>query len=299
MRVSPVAAAAALALAIWPRMAPAQAPPSLDVLLTRAGRYAEEFTDCFSSVVAEEDYVQDSTTSRVGPNGTGDGAHGRASHRVLRSDFLLVQLPNSTAWMPFRDVFEVDGKAVHDRDQRLEKLFLDPTPKSVEKANAIAKESARYNLGNMTRTVNNPVFVLAFMQSDYQSHFAFDLDKADPEVGPGVWIVNYRETARPTIVRAAYDRDMPAHGRVWIDALTGRIFRTELALDDANVVARVTTSFRFDAAFGIAVPEQMSESYLVGTALERQQELRGVATYGRFRRFAVEAGQSVDLPKGR
>jgi hypothetical protein len=299
MRVWPLALSAALVLMAWSSVPAAQEPPSLDVLLARAGRYAEDFTDHFSSVVAEEDYVQDSTTSRVGPNGTGDGSHGRASHRVLRSDFLLVQLPNSTTWMPFRDVFEVDGKAVHDRDERLEKLFLQPTSKSVEKANAIARESARYNLGNMTRTVNNPVFALAFMQLDYQTHFAFDLEKADPDVGSAVWIVGYRETARPTIVRAAYDRDMPAHGRVWIDALTGRILRTELALDDANVVARVATSFRFDDAFGIAVPEEMTEYYLVGTALERQQELRGIATYGRFRRFAVDADQSVDLPKGR
>ena len=34
---------------------------------------------------------------------------GEIRHRELKSDFLLVKVPNGLDWVPFRDVFEVDG----------------------------------------------------------------------------------------------------------------------------------------------------------------------------------------------
>jgi hypothetical protein len=272
--------------------------PSIDQLVARMGRYAAAFADEFSSVVSEEHYIQDSSTGRLGTN-RGGNPRGQPAHRELRSDFLLVEPPGQTSWLPFRDVFEVDGEAVRDRNQRLEQLFLQSSATAVQQASAIAKESARYNLGEMTRTVNNPVLVLAFLQPDYQTHFRFEIDDADPAAGADVWIVSYRETERPTFIRGAFDRDMPAHGRVWVDAATGRVVRTELSLADNAVVARVTTSFEQSDAFAIAVPTEMREEYVIGSGVQRQQQLRGIATYGRFRRFAVKADEAVELPPAR
>ena len=48
----------------------------------------------------------------------------RARHRDLRSDFLLVKSPETQALVPFRDVIQVDGITVRDREARLAKLFL-------------------------------------------------------------------------------------------------------------------------------------------------------------------------------
>ena len=48
----------------------------------------------------------------------------RARHRDLRSDFLLVKSPETQALVPFRDVIQVDGIMVRDREARLAKLFL-------------------------------------------------------------------------------------------------------------------------------------------------------------------------------
>ncbi len=289
-----LAVALALGTALAGPRAVAQAPPTA-ALVAAAGRYAVAFANEFSSVVAEEHYIQDSTTGRLGTN-QGATSRGQPAHRDLRSDFLLVEPPGETSWLPFRDVFEVDGEAVRDRNQRLERLFLGASPDAVAKANDIAKESARYNLGQMTRTVNNPVLVLAFLQPDYQPHFAFEIDKVDPEVGANVWIVNYHETGRPTFIRAAYDRDMPAHGRVWIEVPSGRVLRTELNLEDQSVVARITTSFVLAEGFKIAVPSEMREDYTLGAGMRQQQRLTGVATYGRFRRFNVQADEDVALP---
>mgnify|MGYP003694380831 CR=1 FL=1 len=39
-------------------------------------------------------------------------------HRELKSDFLLVKV-GPLEWLPFRDVYEVDGTPIRDREGRL------------------------------------------------------------------------------------------------------------------------------------------------------------------------------------
>ena len=45
----------------------------------------------------------------------------------LRSDLLLVKTEADEGWVSFRDVYDVDGAPVRDRDDRLKKLFLEPS----------------------------------------------------------------------------------------------------------------------------------------------------------------------------
>ena len=66
-----------------------------------------------------------------------------ARNRRLRSDFLLVSVSTAQDWVPFRDVFEVDAQPIRDREQRLSRLFLNPSPDSLQQANRIQEESAR------------------------------------------------------------------------------------------------------------------------------------------------------------
>ena len=61
---------------------------------------------------------------------------------MLRSDVLVIA-NQATGWVVFRDVFEVDGKAQRDRDERLMKLFLKPDADTFRQAQRIAEESAR------------------------------------------------------------------------------------------------------------------------------------------------------------
>ena len=212
-----------------------------------------------------------------------------ARNRALKSDFLLVSVSTAQDWVPFRDVFEVDGQLIRDRDSRLAKLFLKPSQNSMEQANRIQDESARYNLGNMRRTINNPVLGIAMLQSDFQSRFHYSLGKIDAKVGPGVWIIEYKEEARPSFVRGRSDLDLFAHGRLWIEADTGRLMKTEVLLDQPSLRARITTSFRFDNRFGIAVPYEMQEEYKVDNGIK----VTAVATYDRFRRFDVSTEDTL------
>jgi hypothetical protein len=212
-----------------------------------------------------------------------------ARHRELRSDFLLVSLQGSFEWVPFRDVFEVDALPVRDREQRLTKLFIEPSAGTLEQAERIRDESARYNLGTMKRTINNPILGLAVLQADFQQRFRFSLGKPDPTVGPGVWIVEYREELKPTMIRGRSDLDLFAHGHLWIEAETGRLLKTDVFLEQPTLRGAVTTIFRADDRFGIAVPAEMQESYTT----DGGARVTAVATYDRFRRFGVQTTQDI------
>jgi len=262
---------------------------SVELLLGRAGWYVLDFLDKFSNVVSEETYLQDSSvpmqsSAVLGRAGT------VARNRVLKADFLLVSVNSAREWVPFRDVFEVDGQTIRDREQRLARLFLKPSPDSLEQALNIADESARFNLGNMKRTVNNPVLGIIVAEGESQRRFRYSLGKLDPKVGPGVWIVEYKEVEKPAFIRGRSDLDLFAHGRIWIEAETGRIMKTEVLLDQPSLRARITTSFRFDDRFGIAVPYEMQEEYKFDSGVR----VTAIATYARFRRFDVSTDETLN-----
>ena len=283
------------AAAVW-TIRTSAAPSRTEEILARAGVYVAEFIQRFSSIVAEERFVQDGR--RVGgpkgePRGKSKGSDGRTLgaegvtlHRELASDYLLVQKPGKAEWRAFRDVFQVDGQLVRDRSERLTELFVQPSTEALARADEIEREGARYNLGDPERTLNNPLIALAFLQSRYQSRFRFALRDLDSDAGPGVWILEFREQTRPTLLRRLPDSDLPARGRLWIEDRTGRVVKTELAVSDDD---EITSWFRFDERFQIALPVEMRESYWYGN-----QYVTGIARYSRFRQFGVETEQKID-----
>jgi len=278
---------------------------SLNELLARANLATLEVIDQLSNVVAEERYVQDSNVllpaiPMAAIRGAGRGGvasaitpTGTAKHRELRADFLVVK-STPDVWQPFRDVFEVDGVPIRDRQARLAKLFLDNKGDAEARAAEIAAESARYNLGAVERTINNPIFALIFLQPETQSRFRFSEgkgDKSDRLVGPNVRVVAYVEEARPTVIRGQPGQDMPAFGRFWIDERTGRVLKTELRVEQKGVRASLSTEFRVDDRLGILVPAELHESYELADS-----HVTGIATYSRYRRFDVQASEDIVTP---
>jgi formylglycine-generating enzyme required for sulfatase activity len=276
---------------------------SLAVLLDRAGWYLDSFIEEFENVVAEEIYTQDASSPLPSFMPTGRNAVPlppsiaeamRARHRDLRSDYLLVKSPDTSALVPFRDVLEVDGVAVRDRETRLAKLFLGSHTDAMAQAAQLANEGARYNLGNMHSTLGNPILGLGVLQKSYQPRFQFSLVKEDKTIGPGVWMVDYKETSMPAMIHGEAGRDLFAHGRLWIDAPSGRVVKTELRVEQPAVRAVITTSFQVEERSGIAVPTEMREQYTFGNG----NHVYSVATYGHFRRFDVSANEELSTPLG-
>jgi hypothetical protein len=280
-----------------------QPPTGLGELLDRASRYVESFQRNFGSVVAEERYQQ--TLRRVlGANTTSVQRGGMGPvETVLVSDFLLVQVPGE-GWLPFRDVFERDGKQVRDRQERLAALFLKGSSRSAfDQARAIMSESARYNIGNVSRNINVPTLPLPFLLAQNRPRFSFkpgtprrcsgcpereSKDKRDGNV-PG-FVIEFNETARPTFISTTNGHDLPVSGRFWVDESDGTVLRTELHALDTNVEAHITVTYEPDPSIGIRVPVRMEERI---RRARDPMEIRGIATYSRFRHFQVHTSEEL------
>ncbi len=288
-----VCAGVLLAVAVASLSAGQEVEPTLDVVLARAAAYVTSYHSRLSGIVAEEHYRQNVLGSqrRGGPQ--------LREFRELRSDLLLVKTGNGDTWLQFRDVFEVDRKPIRDRDERLYKLFVGVSADAATQAAAIQTESARYNIGPLMRTINMPMLALILFDRLNQPRFIYERGKAGNvkrfsalAAEPDVWLIEYREVLGGTVVRGAEDKDIPSHGRVWIDSRTGRFLRTELISEDTEVRAAIDVSYRAEAGLDLLVPAEMRETYQLRRTLAR---IDGRATYGRFRQFTVTTSEK---PKG-
>ena len=226
------APAAATAIVLFLASVPSAQQPAitLDQLLDRGTAHVSALVARLTRVVAEEQYVQEYLVAGVeGSRGTFKGAPRVIERRRLTSDVLLVKLPEVEQWLVFRDVFEVDGKPVRDRHDRLTKLFVESqdTVAAVEQAIQIGAESARFNIRPIG-TVDNPLLALGFLQSAYHPRFRFSMRGREASAGADAWIVEFQETRRPSIIRTGGDRDIFARGRYWIGGSDGHIMRTEV-----------------------------------------------------------------------
>ena len=266
----------------------AVAQTDVSVLVDRATAYVETFQRQFGSVVAEERYEQ--RLRRI-PNPTNTSLQQRGGggpqETTLVSDFLLVEVKGE-GWVPFRDVFERDGKPVRDREERLAKIFLKGERNAFEQARAVMTEGARYNIGNINRNINAPTLALAFLTEQHRRRFEFKLGKRD-DADPGVEI-EYRETARPTFVSTTGGRDLPVKGRFWINETDGTVLRSELDAVDTGVEAHITVTYERDEGIGLFAPARMEERY---RRPRDPMEVQGVATYSRFRRFQVSTTEEL------
>ena len=253
------------------------------VLVDRAVVYVGEFQRRFGSMVSEERYeqsVQENTA--FGPR----NARPQYERVVLVSDFLLVQVPGE-GWTPFRDVFERNGQKLRDREQRLARLFLDGSSRSsFDQARQIMLESSRYNIGAVERTINVPTLPLAFLTPAHRGRFRFELLKRDAD---GT-VVEFREVTAPTYITTTGGRDLPVSGRFWVDDATGVIRRSELDAVDTAVEAHIKVTYGFDEGLRLWVPARMEERY---RNRRSTAEVRGVATYSRFRKFQVSTSEEI------
>ena len=254
---------------------PAAAGLDLQTLLDMASAYELRFIGNFENVVAEEVYVQEMSSPR--------------RKRTIKSDYLFVKYPDVEGLMALRDPFEVDGKPVRDAASadRMMKLFTSPVPNAPLRARALAEEGARYNLLDIG-TLNNPVLAMVFLQPNYRPRFRFNLAGIEKDLGPTIRTVRFEEFRVPSILKTGANQDMLSRGLLWVDEQTGRVVKTRLQIGPFRIPPEVVTTFRHDDDLGIDVPAEMKDWYP-----DRQGEIRGVATYGRFRRFQVRTDESI------
>ena len=282
-------------------------PPTVEQVVAQAGRYVVEYADKMTFVISTEHYGQWMEI----PDSL------RPMRRMLVSEYALVRVGDD--WEGFRDVYEVDSRPVGERQDRLQKLFLESPENALRQGRQIADESARYNMGNIRRNFNTPTMALLFLHEKYRGRFRFKKAGEDRIDGAAVWKIKYEEVQKPSMIRTSAGRDMPVDGTFWIDPLDGRVLKShmqmkiETRLGSANTdtvggistptrrnewdrrvnsSASVTVTYKADASLGFLVPAEMLETYEGPwkdslSSAEGTSKINCRATYSDFKRFGT------------
>lgn len=249
---------------------------SLGDVLERAAAYAQNYQRDFTSVVAEERYEQKVT--RRG---------GNAEQRVLRSDYMLLRGdPGRAPWLSFRDVFEVDGTPVAGERGRLERWLRDSHASFASRARALALDQARYNIGDVVRTINVPLLPLEFLSPENQDRLRFRLRGRETLIGIETMVVTFEERRKPTLIRTPEGDDVPANGTFWIEPSSGRVLKSELRTgerDRRQIRTSIVVTYEPNERLTMLVPSSMEEAYLAA-----RETITGTARYSNYRRFETD-----------
>lgn len=239
-------------------------------VVARMDGYLTGYDERLSNVVAEETYRQSVEH--------GSTANRSTTTRTLRSDFALTLTSDNGQRVGYRDTFEVDGKPVRDRDERLQRLLTDG---AIGQAMRIAEQNARFNLGQhlVSRNINVPTFALAMMSPRIRERFKVRRTGAGVLDGRRGWLVELRERERPTLVRTPEGRDQAMRIEALVDMESGEVLRTTLTVE--RVKGSITVDYAHVAAVPVPVPVRMTERYVAPTG----EVVSGEATYANFRQF--------------
>ena len=237
-----------------------------------------EYEDDLSTVVAEEHYEQQVLNK--------DG--NLEQRRFLISAYRVTQLLPHEFWFGVRDVFEVDGRVVRERKTRpLRALRLSRGEDASERLTRIAENNARFNIGDVVRTFNEPTFALAFLHPRNRDRMQFVQLGAERVGNVSTWVVGYREQPADgmSFIETQAGDHLLTRGRFWIDPTTGRVVRSELITGDGRVerTARITVDYRLFPTLNLWLPAQMHEVYETTDTSRQSTTITGTATYSNYR----------------
>lgn len=264
-------------LAISLSIGAVRAPLSLKDVMRRVGAYVDGYGDKASIVVCTERYEQQSDTSTSAKQ-----------TRTLTSDFALVYADAIHGWLGFRDVMDVDGRAVQDREDRLAHVLMGAEGR-FDEARRLSDESARFNLGNVQRNFNTPTSALFFFLSDNQDRFKFATRRV---LDDGTWEIAFSETSKPTMIRTPEGDPVKTTGTIWVRPDDGVVVRTVLEVDTLMRRLRppqhgkgaIDVRYRLVETLGMWLPQTMDESF-EAKRQDAWDRVTGHAEYSNYRRF--------------
>lgn len=265
------------------------AQPDTAHVVTSAQRYLGAWQIQLAAIVAEERYEQARSVFGRPPSGVASHPVGAgwqpAETRQTVADVLFLRVPKRDGWMCFRDVFEVDGRPVRDRQQRFDALFRAPGSDIATSALAIANESARFNLGAVSRNVNTPATALIFLLPAFAETIDWTLDARGAYDGAPAWVLGFRQRRPPFAVRTPDGKRVEASGRFWLRPGDAHIKATEVVLRTKTISSRVHTAYGPARGLEQWVPVRMDDEYTI----PGRERVTGSAAYGNHRVFQTSA----------
>ena len=280
-----MATATALALALPGARAPlalaAEVPPNLARLLLRSASYVRDFRRSFSEVVSTERYQQ--TVRRT---------EGRTNQmRHIESEMFFAAVGEGATSMTIRNVTRVDGRRVPDSHDRVMRALSSSRTDRTESLRALAVEGARFNIGSVGRTFNDPTLALMFFAQAMQPRFQFVTDGSERIDGVLTYRIRFSETVRPSVIRderAGLDTVVSGIAHLAED---GRIVRTDMSVAiGTRTTARIRVRYQRDVNVEMLVPVSMDEDYRNDDGPGRGVSLvSSTATYSDYQRFQTSA----------
>jgi len=261
IRVSAALAAIALITGTTGTLRADQEPSELQL---RTAAYVHQFVNQLSFLVADEDLQ------------FRDG-------KKVTSEFLVIRDPGTpTALLTVRDIRALNGTPVEGTRERLLEILQKPIDNAIDRAKQIRAVSRQHVPDSF-----NPLFAVAFLQSDYMPRFKVDERDAPREFPRNTKMLVFQETAKPTLFRTGEfnEIDVPTKGTAWVERDTGRVLQTELQIRAGSQVTKVTTLFAQDEAQQMFVPTRM-------TIVKPD----AWATYTNYRRFRVNVQETLQPP---
>jgi hypothetical protein len=269
------------------RICEAQNPP-LNVVLDRLSAYLLQYETKVVELAADERYKQ-WIKRRSGYGGD------TVARRDLRSTYFLIRLPDGRAWFGFRDVTRVDKRDVSRPGRPMEQILGERTASAYEEALTVMRENAKYNIGDVYRTINLPLQALDLLHPEYRDRFEFRAIGRGSAAGQEAFIIQFQERPGfgPTLVTDGFGGEVLSYGRVWVEPASGAVLRTELSFKGSATrylrESSVRVEYQRDRRLQVLLPSEMEERY--GLEIE---VLHGVATYRNYRRFETGARMVTD-----
>jgi len=268
----------------------------IGVLLDRAADNARRYTDAMRNVTAEEVRLTELFDKS-----------GNVSQRRKTVSDLVVHTAGSETLAEFRNVREVDGKAIKGGEGRLEDLLrkLSSTDSLTNELEIIDLESSRYDLGDMRMkgmALNQawPLEVDRFRRTAQ-----FTREATETVSGHTTIVIRYEMAglAESPQTRSLVELVKPSRlfsrGRVWIDSETAEIWRYEtetMVQETPQSEPLAWDRMEFDyvpSSFGIPIPRKIV--WVSNSTVSREKgrlklSLKGrvTAEYGMFKRFGTE-----------
>lgn len=278
----------------------------LEKLLRDAAARTAEYRSAFTDLAAEETktietYDENGKLKRV---------------RRIVSDLIVYQsrLYQSSV-SEYRNVREVDGKAVAGRDKRVMKLFERlAKAKSLDKElERVDQEGNRYDLTD--RYTGMTLHQGLLLADDTRPAFRYEVTGREQLDGREVVVVRYQQVRQTPGVNIDFKvpdmlkgSEFLYHGRLWLDAETAQIRREvrELALHTSLMKdPLVVVSFDFqygESRFGVLLPRRLIfNSFAHGHgrppgALSLSLSTRMTFEYGAFSRFDIKVPEATITP---
>ena len=230
---------------------------ALEDVLQRVGRYVANYGEQASLLVGVERYEQRYQNAPAGE---------RADRKML-AEFALFKTNDTTGWVGFRDVIEVDGKPIPDRRDRLQSLLRSKHARRLRSAAHRRRGCALQHwpdAAEFQRADRGALLLRARPSAAVRFHKKGHDDR-QRRAGHGD---RFSRNRQPDLIRTIDGRDMVSDGTIWVVPADGTVLRTRLTVREfvgpaSRAVVDVT--FARDARLKLWLPAKMTERHEAST----------------------------------